>query len=86
MISNSDSPVEWAMLLTELDDARDHLETLVNKMAESNEMDESNYAVDLGHVFAHLNRAWNSRDLRGRIPEGEWEDYSRFPADLQPVG
>ena len=86
MISNSDSPVEWAMLLTELDDARDHLESLIGKMADSNEMEESEYAVDLGHVFAHLNRAWKSRDLRGSIPEGEWEEYSQFPANLQPVG
>jgi len=86
MISNSDSPVAWAMLLTELDEARDHLESLIGKMTKSNEIDDSEYAVDIGHVFAHLNRAWNSRDLQGSIPEDKWDKYSQFPADLQPVG
>ena len=47
------------MLLTELDEAREHLGSLINKMAEFNVIDESVYAVYLGHVFAQLNHAWN---------------------------
>jgi len=86
MISDAEYPVEWAMLITELDDAREHLESLTNKMTKSGVIDEADYAVQLGHVCAHLNRAWNSRSLKGEISEEDWERYSRFPDDLQPVG
>jgi len=54
MISNADHPVEWAMLVTELDDAREHLESLIDEMAASGAIDEIDYAVQLGHVCAHL--------------------------------
>ncbi len=85
MINEKEHPVEWAMLLTELDDAREHLESLLKEM-DSGSIDQTNFAVDIGHVFAHLNRAWNSRSLQGHIPEDEWEKYSQFPSDLAPVG
>ena len=55
-------------------------------MAEVESVDESEYAVQLGHVFAHLNRAWNSRNLKGQIGDSEWQNYSAFPDDLDPVG
>ena len=74
------------MLVTELDDARAHLEALVSQMVQSGAVDEADYAVQLGHVCAHLNRAWNCRALEGQISEDEWERYSQFPNDLQPVG
>jgi hypothetical protein len=86
MISDAEHPVEWAMLTTELDDAREHLESLINEMTKAGLIDEADYAVQLGHVCAHLNRAWNSRSLEGEISEDEWEMYSQFPKDLQPVG
>ncbi len=74
------------MLVTELHEAREHLESLVSEMVKSGAIDEADYAVQLGHVCAHLNRAWNSRSLEGEISEDEWERYSQFPKDLQPVG
>lgn len=86
MINNKSNPVEWAMLVTELDEAREHLESLTNSMAEAGAIDETDYAVQLGHVFAHLNRAWNNRDLKGEMPEDEWAKSSQFPSDLEPVG
>jgi hypothetical protein len=86
VINEKENPVEWAMLITELDEAREHLDSLIKTMAETESVDESEYAVQLGHVFAHLNRAWNSRELIGQIGDGEWQTYSAFPDDLDPVG
>ena len=86
MINENESPVEWAMLLTELDDAKEHLESLIKSMTGAGIVDESEFSVQLGHVFAHLNRAWNSRDLKGQIGEEQWAIFSTFPKDLDPVG
>jgi hypothetical protein len=86
VINNKNNPVAWPLLLSELDEARDHLESLVKELVDSTEIEESDFAVHLGHVYAHLNRAWNSRNLDTEIPEEEWEEYSRFPDDLGPVG
>ena len=86
MINSSGHAVEWAALIAELDDAREHLEALIDAMVKAGAIDEAEYEVQLGHVCAHLNRAWNSRSLEGEISEKEWERYSQFPEDLRPVG
>ena len=86
MINQNNDSVEWALLLYELDDAREHLESLIDQMNGDGEIEEEDYAVQLGHVYAHLNRAWHARGLEGEIPGDRWEEFSRFPADLKPVG
>lgn len=86
MLNQADNPVHWVLLLYQLEDARFHLSSLIDRMARDGAIDEVDYAIDLGHVFAHLNRCWNARDLADDIPDGEWERYSRFPEDLDPVG
>jgi hypothetical protein len=84
---NRDSrPVEWTLFLDELNDARQHLEDLIQSLMETGRSDESDFRVDLGHVYAHLNRAWHSRTHVGEITEEQWPQFSRFPTDLDPVG
>ncbi len=88
MLTASDYPVAWAMLIYELDDAHQHLRELVDQMVASRTIDEADYRVQLGHVFAHLNRAWNNRaDAQSHELTGQlWEERSSFPKDLSPVG
>jgi hypothetical protein len=86
MINQKTNPVSWIQLVSGLDDAREHLEELVNKMAADGSVDEEELRVALGHIYAHLNRAWHSRDLPEDIPEKDWERLSRFPQDVAPVG
>jgi hypothetical protein len=87
MINNKENPVAWAMLITELDEAREHLEDLINEMSESGAIDdESEFSVYLGHVYAHLNRAWHSRNQDEEISEKQWLVFSQFPKDIKPVG
>jgi hypothetical protein len=79
-------PVEWASFLDELDDAREHLAELVQSLQDAGSFDEAELRVNLGHVYAHLNRAWHSRAHSGEITEALWPKFSRFPNDLEPVG
>jgi hypothetical protein len=53
--------------LYELDDAREHLQNLISELAEDGSYDEANLSVDLGHVYAQLNRAWRRRPVAGSI-------------------
>ena len=88
MINQKENPVSWAMLMYELDDAHEHLGDLISKMAEDGAIEDEDYRVQLGHVFAHLNRAWNGRNeveldkTSDQIPSKR----SQFPTDLKPVG
>ena len=86
MINRDNNPVAWALLLLDLDEAREHLENLVEQMSQSEDFDEAEFSVHLGHIYAHLNRVWNSRDMEKEIPGDQWTEFSRFPTDLQPVG
>lgn len=87
VINQENNPVGWAMLITELDEAREHLEALVDQMSDAGAIDEyAEFAVDLGHVYAHLNRAWHSRNQEEGIGDEQWAPYSQFPKDLKPIG
>lgn len=86
MINEKKHHEAWASLVTELDDAREHLEGLIQKMQQSGVIDDADFTVDMGHVYAHLNRAWHSRGQESEITEKQWSAYSQFPRDLNPVG
>lgn len=86
MIDKENSPVEWAGLMYELEDAHVHLSTLITEMTNDPSFDETDFRVQLGHVFAHLNRAWYRRNLRQDIAISEWEMASKFPDDLYVIG
>ena len=86
MINNKDNPVAWALLVTELDEAREHLESLTNEMVKAGTIEDTEFAVQLGHIYAHLNRVWHSRSKPDEIEEKQWTIYSQFPKDLNPVG
>ncbi len=76
------------MLLYELSDAHEHLGSLIDEMNASGRIDEEEFRVQLGHIFAHLNRVWHGRN-DPRLDQGSQElhaERSRFPTDLDPVG
>jgi hypothetical protein len=84
MIDRKLQPVEWAALLYELGDALAHLGSLIKDIEARPGYSDGDLRVDLGHVYAHLNRAWwqSSKPLS----EDDWELASRFPDDLAPAG
>ncbi|HMC13400.1 MAG TPA: hypothetical protein VKG67_03550, partial [Gallionellaceae bacterium] len=72
MVNKEENFVSWALLLDELDEAREHLEDLINKMNSSGVIEDAEFSIDLGHVYAHLNRAWHSRNQDGEITREQW--------------
>lgn len=86
MIDKENCPVEWASLMYELEDANEHLANLISDMMNDSSFDETDFRIQLGHVFAHLNRAWYRRSLRRDIAEDEWGIASKFPDDLDAIG
>jgi hypothetical protein len=55
-------------------------------MAASGAIEEEEFGVELGHVYAHLNRAWHARGQGGEVSTEQWVKFSAFPKDLEPVG
>lgn len=73
-------------MLTELEDAQEHLSNLVKQMDAAGGIEEEDFAVQLGHVYAHLNRIWHARNEEEGLKEEQWSEFSQFPKDLKPVG
>lgn len=73
--------------MQELEDARDHLNTLIRDLETEHDCGEIELRIELGHVYAHLNRAWCWRN-RLRDTPAESEEFDRasaFPDDLLPI-
>ena len=78
------------MLMYELSDASEHLSDLIAHLSGGKSpIDEEDLAVQIGHIYAHLNRAWNGRnDPHGMTnPTDEQRAVlTSFPIDLEPCG
>ncbi|WP_444913508.1 hypothetical protein [Microbulbifer sp. TRSA007] len=85
MIDSKENPVEWSQLMSELEDAQEHLGDLIKEMGSKGSVDIEGYSIDIAHIYAHLNRAWNSRDFKGEMSESQWEEFRSFPSDLEPI-
>lgn len=84
MIDKKLQPVEWSEFMYELEDAYEHLGKLIKDVEQVKDYDNTHFRIDLGHVYAHLNRAWR----RGVKPlaDSDRDWASRFPDDLTPIG
>ena len=74
-----------SLFLYELSDAHEHLGNLLKEASENPDYAEEDLRIDLGHVYAHLNRAWYRRNLAEDFPESDWDIATQFPGDLDPV-
>jgi len=83
---NADNPVAWSQFLYELEDAKEHLANLITDLQNDSAYNEEQFRVDLGHVYAHLNRAWNTRNSESGATKENCEILSKFPSNLKPVG
>lgn len=86
VINQADNNLAWALLMDELDDAKEHLTDLTNQMATTGRIDEADFATCLGHVYAHLNRAWHRRNQTCESTDEQRAQFTQFPQDLSPVG
>jgi hypothetical protein len=86
MIDPVQHPVGWSQLMWELNDAHEHLGNLISELTKDGAQPDPEFAINLGHVYAHLNRAWHLRNQLEQITDEQWPRFSAFPSDLQPVG
>jgi len=87
MISEKDCFAGWVALIDGLDEAKEHLADLTNQLHSSGQMNEAEFSVYLGHIYAHLNRAWNGRNRSSEEwTDEEWNMHSQFPRDIEPNG
>ena len=85
MINRKEHPIGWSFLLDDLEDAHEHLGKLIKELSESSDYSEEELRIDLGHAYAHLNRAWFRRNVPEDISDAQWDKASQFPGDLEPV-
>jgi hypothetical protein len=85
MIDRKLQPLEWADFMYELTDAVEHLGKLVKDIDRTPDYDQDAFRIDLGHVYAHLNRAWSNSKGDTEETIGR-EAISAFPVDLTPIG
>ena len=85
MISRDLNPMGWALFLDELQDAHEHLGNLLREISSDPEFEEIQLRSHLGHVYAHLNRAWRRRNVPEDLSDVEWEAAREFPVDIEPI-
>ena len=86
MINGKDNPVEWAMMSYELEEVIEHLQDLSNMVVPNSSITEEEFEVGIGHIYAHINRIWNSRSHIGDLSEKQREDFTQFPKDIKLYG
>lgn len=86
MVDKNLDPVSFSILLDNLSDAKEHIGDLIKSVQNTEDYSEVELAIELGHVYAHMNRAWNNRDLTDDSLEFDWDKASDFPKDIRPVG
>ena len=89
MLNPQTDPIEYSRFMFELTDASEHLEKLISDIEGNSEYSDTELSIDMGHIFAHLNRAWNTRNRDDSNPvdiKAEHDSISEFPLDLKPIG
>ena len=86
MIEKAQHPLAFDQLVFHLQEAQEHIGTLVVEMCERPDYGEEEFAIDIGHLYAHINRVWNCRNSEIGMNEENWEEITCFPTDVRPVG
>jgi len=85
LINKTENPVEWALLNYQLSDALEHLNELITTSMEAEDFNETDFRIELAHIYSHLNRAWNMRNLEGEMSSEKFKQFSSFPKDIVPL-
>ena len=75
---------EW--VLFHLKESKEAIGKMISEIETDPEYEYGNYLVDMGHLYHHINIAWNSRNAtNNQVEPGTHEDFhkwNQFPADL----
>lgn len=86
MLNRDAEPVAWTQFMYQLADAHEHLGDLINRLNAKEQIDDNYFAVDLSHIYAHLNRAWHLKNETDEISDENRPKFSEFPTDVRPIG
>jgi hypothetical protein len=87
MINSTSNPVAWALLVQGIAEAQEHLASLAEQLSRDGMIEVEDFVVQVGHAYAHLNRAWNGRNhTADEMTDAQWDAFSQFPLDIEPVG
>ncbi|GAB3637024.1 hypothetical protein GCM10027422_26140 [Hymenobacter arcticus] len=83
MLNEKTQPVAWYLLMCELTDAQDGIQSLLNEMAEDKAFSETAFGIHMAHIYGHLNQAWNGRNATDQQHEHNdlLDEWSKFPTD-----
>ncbi|QKG58637.1 hypothetical protein GKZ68_19590 [Hymenobacter sp. BRD128] len=83
MIEEQKEPVAWYLLMYELIDAQDGIESLLRDMREDKEFSEIEFRIHMAHIYGHLNRAWNGRNATDQQWQADRmpDEWNSFPTD-----
>ena len=77
--------------ITNLDEAIEHLENLVQKLKESQKVEELEglYLADLLEIYWHINKVWNARKVPqtdiDNASEDQIDKWFKFPTDMEDI-
>jgi tRNA(Ile2) C34 agmatinyltransferase TiaS len=75
--------LNWEIILSNIQEAKEELEKLENDIASSEKPDEVELELSLKHTYHHLNFAWNIRNLETEkyknLTDTEFKKWSEFP-------
>lgn len=86
MINSEDNPAEWALMMLELEEVKDHIASLASQMGSNGSIDEEDFKVQVFHLVSHLNRLWNGREHIGELDQKRFNELSNTPPDFIPMG
>ena len=73
-------------VLSHLSEAREAITQVIEEIQETPDYDDSEYWVDMQHVYHHINTAWNSRNASSadveQATDTVFNRWNVFPLDL----
>lgn len=86
LINPKDNPIEWAQLGYELEEVKEHIESLILDLDPVHGLDETEFRVQIFHAITHLNRIYNSRNHSGEVSTEKFTEFSKIPGDFSATG
>ena len=85
MLNKENNYVEWVLLMVNLEDTQEHIANLIDELHDRGYIDEVDFKIQISHIYGHLNRIYNSRNHTGEISNEQWQQYSKFPIDIELI-
>jgi hypothetical protein len=81
--------LNWEIILTNIQEAREELQELESKINSSQKPSELDFQLSLRHVYHHINFAWNIRHKKSeeyaKLTDSEFKEWGRFPNGLDSL-